>query len=210
MRYHIEDAIKAKEEGKRYDLSNPRLGFKNFPLPKNTQDKKDLMLLCGSGEQQPSGGLYGKRSRAFNVMIDAFNNEINLTQTNKLAKGVTNQNQSNSSAGSTRIPMGVVEYTNANGIGTILMLEEEDITHQLGSASSPNISPIKTARASDGGEGTEPSGREAVGMSPVMTQRKARQLERERKRQTAIASTSVQMNRWKRLMDPVFSGSASP
>jgi len=35
-------------------------------------------------------------------------------------------------------------------------------------------------------------------------------LERERKRQTAIANTSVQMHRWRRLMDPVFSGSASP
>jgi hypothetical protein len=35
------------------------------------------------------------------------------------------------------------------------MIDEEDITHQLGSASSPNISPIKTARGSEGGgEGT--------------------------------------------------------
>jgi hypothetical protein len=34
MRYHIEDAIKAKEEGKKYDLTNPRLGFKQFPPSK--------------------------------------------------------------------------------------------------------------------------------------------------------------------------------
>jgi hypothetical protein len=49
MRYHLEDAIKAKEEGKKYDLSNPRLGFKHFPIPKNANEEKDLMFLCGSG-----------------------------------------------------------------------------------------------------------------------------------------------------------------
>lgn len=73
------------------------------------------------------------------------------------------------------------------------MIDEEDVIEKgpEKNASSPNISPLKTMKTSytkgnEGTEGvntitTEQSPRD--GLSPVMTQRKARQLERERKRQ---------------------------
>jgi hypothetical protein len=44
----------------------------------------------------------------------------------------------------------------------------------------------------------------------IMTQKKAKQLEKERKKREAIAKLNNKLARWKRLQEPVFSGAVMP
>jgi len=152
-----------------------------------------------------------KKSKRFSAIIDAFNNEIKLTQTNRQAPGYTFQKA---------IPPSVLGSPKMLGLdlhsmqdvecGNLLMIEEGDINMLSNGEKSSGLLRQHT-RKSQGSGGVESSPRtDSLTAQSVVTQKKARQLERDKKRLAAVAGVQVQIAKWKRLLEPVFSGSVNP
>jgi hypothetical protein len=109
-------------------------------------------------------------------------------------------------------------------LNTILLVEEQagpsESSPKKGAAATVTLSPRESAEGDDntlviptlniGADGIPV----AVGanvpyaMAGTFTSKKQKQIEKERKKQAALAEINIDMKKWKRLCEPVFTGSA--
>jgi hypothetical protein len=108
-------------------------------------------------------------------------------------------------------------------LNTILLVEEQAGPAELSPKKNATItiSPRESAEGGDdhspviptlniGGDGipTAVGANFPSGIPSNFTTKKQKQMEKERKKQAAMAEVNIQMKKWKRLCEPVFTGSA--
>ncbi len=86
MRYHIAEAIQGKQASRQKTVEEVEEGHQKNPFAKPTAQEKDLMLLFGGPQIGNALAAKSRQARAFSAVIDAFNDEVSLTQKQGLCK----------------------------------------------------------------------------------------------------------------------------